>query len=142
MLGRIAAHILELDRPHPVRVAVDGCSAAARTTLADHLVPLLRDAIRDELLAPLGPGGNRRYRAAARGDGREPPEYAPRRYRRRYIPGERLCLAEVRPRDRAQVVLDKHRPGPAAAGPQWMVNGRPGTGGNAFAGVAAPIRAP
>jgi uridine kinase len=122
------------------------------------------DAIRDELLIPLGPGGNRRYRAqimdfsgctAVDSGIREAPDdailiadggflqkpalfphwdlrvylhievadalrrgtirdqewtdsaqAAAERYRRYYIPGEELYLAEVRPAERADIVID------------------------------------
>ncbi|BCB90523.1 nucleoside/nucleotide kinase family protein [Phytohabitans suffuscus] len=103
-LTQLARVVLATARPHPVRVAVDGCSAAGKTTLADELATVLRaytdrtviragidhfkrpvgrrtaypegspesyyldywdhDAIRDQLLVPLGPGGDRRYRTA------------------------------------------------------------------------------
>ncbi|TCO34248.1 uridine kinase [Kribbella steppae] len=102
-LAELAELVLAVDRPHPVRVAIDGCSAAGKTTLADELAQVLRDrterevirvgidyfkravvlrtaypvdspegyyldtwdnqAIRDRLLIPLGPDGDRRYTA-------------------------------------------------------------------------------
>ncbi|WP_433618792.1 uridylate kinase [Dactylosporangium sp. CA-139114] len=102
VLDGLAHRILALRLDHPARVAIDGHSAAGKTTLADELATTLRgrtarpvlrvmvdhfkrhvdlrtqyppgspesyyfemfdvDAIRDELLVPLGPGGNRRYR--------------------------------------------------------------------------------
>src|SRR6185369_3260977 len=104
VLAELARVVLEVVRPHPVRVAIDGCSAAGKTTLADELAQVLRDrtdreiiragidyfkrafalrtaypvdspegyyldtwdneAIRDRLLIPLGPGGDRRYTTA------------------------------------------------------------------------------
>jgi uridine kinase len=122
------------------------------------------DAIRDELLVPLGPGGNRRYRTQIMDlSGRTPvdsgvhvapddailvadsgflqkpalaghwdlcvylhidvadvlrrgtirdqawmdsAEAAAARYRTYYIPGEQLYLAEVRPAERADIVID------------------------------------
>jgi uridine kinase len=104
MLAELAELVLAVDRPHPVRVAIDGCSAAGKTTLADELAQVLRDrterevvraeidyfkravelrtaypvdspegyyldtwdneAIRDRLLIPLGPDGDRRYTTA------------------------------------------------------------------------------
>lgn len=195
--------VLAVARPHPVRVAIDGCSAAGKTTFADELAGALRSrtereivrvgidhfkravalrtaypkdspesyyldswdntAIRDSLLIPLGPGGDRRYRTAimdlpalnaidaavevapddavllADGAFLQRPELDPywdlriyldigfdevlrrgiardrhwmgsaaeaeRRYRTKYIPGERRYVAEVQPRDRAQVVV-------------------------------------
>jgi uridine kinase len=95
--------IMAVDRPHPVRVGIDGFSAAGKTTLADELtspieesgrsalraslddfkLPVVRrgrypsgtpeeyyyemydhQAIRAELLEPLGPDGSRRFRTA------------------------------------------------------------------------------
>ena len=122
------------------------------------------DAIRDELLAPLGPGGNRRYRTQIMDfSGRTPidsgvhvapddailvadgvfiqkpdlsrhwdlrvylhieladvlrrgtirdrvwhdsAEAAAQRYRSYYIPGEELYLAEIRPAERADILID------------------------------------
>ena len=96
-LRALAQMIIETKRPHPVRVGVDGFSAAGKSTLADELAvmvtaqgrPCLRadlddfkrpraerpagpegfyrgafdlDAIRQFLLSPLGPGGNRQIR--------------------------------------------------------------------------------
>ena len=102
LLGELADRILALRLDHPVRVGIDGHSAAGKTTLADELASALRaktarpvlpvmidqfkrhvdlrtqhppgspesyyfemfdvEAIRDSLLVPLGPGGDRRYR--------------------------------------------------------------------------------
>jgi len=205
----VADVVLAVERPHPVRVAIDGCSAAGKTTLADELAEVLRarterevirvgidyfkrapelrtaypidspesyyldtwdnEAVRDRLLVPLGPGGDRRYVAAVRdssameiletpiavaaddavllADGAflQRPELddhwdlrvyvdvsfdevlrrgtardqqwmasaaaAEHRYLTRYIPGERLYVDQVRPRDRAQVVVDNHDTG-------------------------------
>jgi uridine kinase len=201
-LVELARVVLAVSRPHPVRVAIDGCSAAGKTTFADELAGALRSgtereiiragidyfkrpvalrtayptdlesyyldswdnaAIRDRLLIPLGPGGDRRYRAAsmdlpavnsvdapvevapddavllADGAFLQRPELDPHwdrriyldvgfdevlrrgvardqqwmgsaaaaehRYRTKYIPGERRYVDEVRPRERAQVVV-------------------------------------
>lgn len=206
VLGELTELILDVRRPHPVRVAVDGCSAAGKTTLADEIADVLQErtdrevirvgidyfkkapelrkayppaspesyyrdswdneAIRDRLLLPLGPGGDRRYTAGVRdlsagvalgepmrvasatataivvADGAflQRPELrdhwdlrlyvhvgfgtvlqrgiardqawmdsadaARARYESRYIPGERLYVAEVDPRARADVVID------------------------------------
>jgi uridine kinase len=195
--------VLAVARPHPVRVAIDGCSAAGKTTFADELADAVRastartvirvgidyfkravalrtaypkdspdsyyleswdnPAIRDKLLIPLGPAGDRRYRPAimdlaglnpidapdevapddavllADGAFLQRPELDPHwdlriyldvgfdevlrrgiardqrwmgsaaeaehRYRTKYIPGERRYVDEIRPRDRAQVVV-------------------------------------
>jgi uridine kinase len=103
LLRRLADLITGIERPHPVRVAIDGVDGAGKTTLADELVPHVEglgrpvirasidgfhrpraaryrrgpdspegfyhdsfdhDALRAELLDPLGPGGDRRYRRA------------------------------------------------------------------------------
>jgi uridine kinase len=204
VLGEVADRILALRLDHPTRVAIDGHSAAGKTTLADELATTLRqqtarpvlrvmidhfkrhidrrtryppgspesyyfemfdvEAIRDELLSPLGPGGNRRYRsqimdfsgrtpidsgvqvapddAILLADGgfpqqaalaphwdlrlylhievaevlrrgtlrdqawMESAESAAARYRTYYIPGEQLYLAEIRPAERADIVID------------------------------------
>lgn len=37
----VAERILAVERPHPVRVAIDGCSAAGKTTFADGLADSL-----------------------------------------------------------------------------------------------------
>jgi uridine kinase len=97
----LATLVLAVARPHPTRVAVDGFSAAGKSTLAGELAgaitgrPVIRaeidhfmrppdartahpldspdsyyldswdyPAVRDRLLLPLGPGGDRRYRTA------------------------------------------------------------------------------
>jgi uridine kinase len=49
-LGELAEHVLAVDRPHPVRVAIDGCSAAGKTTLADELAQVLRDRTEREVI--------------------------------------------------------------------------------------------
>lgn len=103
LLDHLADRILATERPHPLRVAIDGPSASGKTSLGDELAETIRargrsahraslddfkrpwserhlydresgegyyrnaydyDRIRDELLAPLGPAGNRRYRFA------------------------------------------------------------------------------
>jgi uridine kinase len=102
-LAELAGLILAVERTHPVRVAIDGCSAAGKSTLADELARLVgrsgravirvemdyfkraaelrtayppgspesyyldswdTAAMREQLLVPLGPGGDRRYRIA------------------------------------------------------------------------------
>ncbi|WP_328473061.1 uridylate kinase [Actinoplanes sp. NBC_00393] len=203
-LHLVRDRILAVRRDHPVRVGIDGHSAAGKTTFADNLASALRDvsarpvlrvsldhfkrhidlrtryapgtpesyyhemfdvdAIRDLLLAPLGPGGTREYRTQIMDfSGRTPidsgihrapgdailvadggflqkpalaphwdlriylhisgadvlrrgterdqawmdsPEAAAERYRTYYIPGEQLYLAEVRPADQADIVID------------------------------------
>ena len=39
LLHRLADLITQIDRPHPVRVAIDGVDGAGKTTMADELVP-------------------------------------------------------------------------------------------------------
>jgi uridine kinase len=199
MIEQLAARIAGVASPHPLRVAIDGRSAAGKTTLADALAERLRDrtrrvviraeldhfmkmvadrnaypydspesyyldawdypVIRDRLLRPLGPGGHRRCLAdpteaervapddailLADGVFLQRPELdahwdlriyldigldeslrrgvdrdrhwmggaaeAERRYRTKYLPGEQRYLAEVRPRDRADIVVDMTDP--------------------------------
>lgn len=205
VLGKLAEVVLGVERGHPVRVGVDGCSAAGKTTLADELAAAVRgrevvragldyfkqapelrtaypidspesyyfemydyDAIRERLLVPLGPGGDRRYTAGLRdssasaeldlpvrmaaadavliADGaflQRPELYdywdlriyvhvsfetvlrrgierdqawmpsaaaAEHRYRTRYIPGEQLYVDQVRPAERADLVVDNENP--------------------------------
>ncbi|WP_350273977.1 uridine kinase [Kribbella sp. HUAS MG21] len=106
VLGELADEVLRVARAHPVRIGVDGCSAAGKTTLADELAQVVRErcgrevvragldyfkrapelrtkypidsaesyyfevydyeAIRERLLGPLGPGGDRRYTTGLR----------------------------------------------------------------------------
>ena len=195
MIDELAGRILRIDAGHPIRVGIDGPSAAGKTTLAnrladrlrtrtrrtviraelDHFMRMVADrdaypydspesyyldawdypAIRAGLLEPLGPGGHRRYRTAVGEPERVAPDdailladgvflqrpeldahwdlriylhidaaeslrrgvdrdrhwmggaaEAERRYRTRYLPGEQRYLAEVRPRSRAQIVID------------------------------------
>jgi uridine kinase len=203
-LALLADRILARRLDHPVRVGIDGHSAAGKTTLADDLATVLRartsrpvlrvlldhfkkhidrrtrypqgspesyyfemfdvDAIRTELLAPLGPGGHRHYRTqvmdfSGRIPSAVPPQPAPddailvadgafllkpalaahwdlviylhievadvlrrgpardqawmpsldaavERYRTYYVPGEELYLADVRPAEHADIVID------------------------------------
>jgi uridine kinase len=50
VLTELADHVLAVERPHPVRVAIDGCSAAGKTTLADELAAVLRDRTDREVI--------------------------------------------------------------------------------------------
>jgi len=204
VLDELAVRIVEVTADHPTRVAIDGCSAAGKTTIADELAEAVRGkttrsvirvsidhfkrpvdqrtgyqlgtpdsyyfemfdipAIRDKLLAPLGPGGSRRYRqeimdlsgrtpidsgvrvapddailvadggflqkeelrpfwdlriyidvdfadVLRRGTARDQAwmdsaEQAAERYRTYYIPGEERYVREVRPAERADIVVD------------------------------------
>jgi uridine kinase len=204
---RLARLIIQVERAHPVRVAIDGVDAAGKTTLANELAPLIEasgrpvlrasidgfhrprteryrrgkdspdgyyldsfdnEAIRSLLLEPLGPGGSRQYRKAVfnfRTDLPvcEPPRDAPvnavllfdgvfllrpemndcwdfrifvevgideavrracqrdlalfgsaeatqERYWTRYVPGQRIYLEAVRPRELADVVMENSDP--------------------------------
>ncbi|WP_344850334.1 uridine kinase [Kribbella ginsengisoli] len=207
-LTELAGVVLDVERGHPVRVGIDGCSAAGKTTLADELAGMLRartgreiirvgidyfkrapelrtaypiespesyyldtwdhDAIRERLLVPLGPGGDRRYTTAIRHANGQPlaessvhkasadavlladgaflqvpalvdhwdlriyvqvsfdevlrrgsardqawmpsAAAAEERYRKRYIPGERMYVDQIRPRALVQVVVDNEEP--------------------------------
>jgi uridine kinase len=198
-VDEIARRVLAAATDHPLRVAIDGRSAAGKTTLAEALAGELRGrtarpviraeldyfmrmvedrnaypydspesyyldawdypAIRARLLIPLGPGGDRRYRANPLGTAETAPDdailladgvflqrpeldehwdlriyldvgrdeslrrsvdrdrhwmgsaaEAERRYRTKYLPGEERYVAEVRPRDRAQIVVDTMDP--------------------------------
>ncbi len=215
LLTQLAALIATRQRPHPVRVAIDGSDVAGKTTLADELIaplealgrPVIRasidgfhrpradryrrgpdspagyyhdsfdhEALLAHLLIPLGPGGNRQYRRRTfdyRADSPidEPVEVAPpdavllldgvfllrpalnahwdtrifvdigyaemirrarardadlfggaeaaeARYRQRYIPGQRLYLAEARPHQEADAVVHNNDP----ARPRLRIN--------------------
>jgi uridine kinase len=100
VIESLADLIRAVERPHPVRVAIDGVDAAGKTVLADELAPAIEnrghsvvrvsvdgfhhprmvryqrgenspegyyrdsfdnDAILQQLLIPLGPGGTRKY---------------------------------------------------------------------------------
>jgi uridine kinase len=118
IVDQIARYVAEVKRPHPVRVGIDGISAAGKSTLAEELVePLERLgrtviraqiddfhrpmaeryqlgrlspegyyrysfdylAIRERLLQPLGPGGNRRYCSAVFDQPKDRPMDVPER---------------------------------------------------------------
>jgi uridine kinase len=68
-LAALAAAILALDRPHPVRVAIDGPDAAGKTTLADELAPIVAAAGRPVIRASID--GFHRPRAARMARGPE-----------------------------------------------------------------------
>jgi Panthothenate kinase len=71
-LERLAHVILEIDRPHPVRVAIDGPDAAGKTVLADELAPILEGAGRPVIRASID--GFHRPRAQRLARGAESPE--------------------------------------------------------------------
>ncbi|MDI1463327.1 uridylate kinase [Catellatospora sp. KI3] len=204
VLAEVARAVAAVSRPHPVRVAIDGNSAAGKSTFGDELAaavravtsrPVIRvgldwfkravslrtaypqdspdsyyldswdyPAIREQLLEPLGPGGGRRYRDAIMNLPATEPVDGPvrtaaddailladgaflqraeldaywdlriylaigfdevlrrgivrdqawmgdaaaaeHRYRTKYIPGEQRYVDEVRPHERADLVVD------------------------------------
>jgi len=72
LIANLATRILALDRPHPLRVGIDGVDAAGKTTLADELVPHIEAAGRQVVRASIDRFHNPssiRYRR-----GRESPE--------------------------------------------------------------------
>lgn len=205
MLTQLARLIQDVQRPHPLRVAIDGVDAAGKTILADELAGQLHDshrqiirasvddfhhpkayrrkkgslspegfyydsydydAVKEKLLIPLGLGGNRQYIAAihdivteqpleseiqtasdaaillmdgifllrpellpwwdltiyvhadfantvARGTARDASLYGSRsrateRYLERYVPGQQLYLEQVRPLDKADILINNN----------------------------------
>ena len=204
LVAYLVERVLAVERPHPVRVAIDGFSASGKTSLADDLAeaierrgrPTVRagadnfkrpwsergqydresgegyyrnaydyNLLREALLEPLGPDGDRRYRAASidpltqrameDAEGEASPDAvlivdgvfllrpevnehwdlrvfldidfdlvlqrgaerdqgwaggwdaAADLYRTRYIPSEEIYLAEVRPHDLADIIIDR-----------------------------------
>jgi uridine kinase len=203
VIDRLAGLITSVERPHPIRVAIDGVDTAGKTTLANELVQPLKErgrhvirasidgfhrprierlrrgpdspegyyldsfdlpSLQAALLIPLGPGGTRSYRRAVfdyRIDSQlnEPELQCPEnaillfdgvfllrpalndhwdfrvfididfeevvrracqrdvglfgsaeataeRYRKRYIPGQQIYLDTVRPKERADVIVE------------------------------------
>lgn len=71
-LARLSGLILAVERPHPVRVAIDGPDAAGKTILADELAPLIAAAERPVIHASID--GFHRPRAERIARGAELPE--------------------------------------------------------------------
>jgi uridine kinase len=71
-LERLAELIAAVERPHPVRVAIDGPDAAGKTTLADELASVLRSKGRAVVRASID--GFHRPRAERYRRGRHSPE--------------------------------------------------------------------
>jgi uridine kinase len=72
VLRRLADLVVALDRPHPIRVAIDGIDAAGKTTLGDALAPLIRRRGRPVIRASVD--GFHRPRADRYRRGAESPE--------------------------------------------------------------------
>lgn len=71
-VGRLAELIVATERPHPVRVAVDGLVGAGKTLLANDLAPAIRVRARPCIRATLG--GFHRPAADRHAKGRSSPE--------------------------------------------------------------------
>lgn len=71
-LVALARLVLRVERPHPVRVAIDGPDAAGKTTLADELAPLIERSGRPVIRASMD--GFHRPRAERFARGPESPE--------------------------------------------------------------------
>jgi uridine kinase len=71
-LESLARLILHVERPHPVRVAIDGPDAAGKTILADELAPLIERSGRTVIRASID--GFHRPRAKRLARGPESPE--------------------------------------------------------------------
>lgn len=72
LLGQLAERIISMQRPHPVRVALDGIDAAGKTTLADELVRPIVERGRPVLRASID--GYHRPRAERYRRGADSPE--------------------------------------------------------------------
>jgi uridine kinase len=72
MLARLCELIRQVERPHPVRVAVDGMAAAGKTVLADELEATLRQCGREVIRASVD--GFHRERAERYRRGYDSPE--------------------------------------------------------------------
>ena len=115
--------------PHAVRVAIDGPDAAGKSVLADELAAAFRERPRavvrrsiDDFLRPqadrhvfVSVGFEEILRRAVLRDAHRfgSAEEVERRYRTRYIPGQRLYLAATRPELVADAVVyndDPSRP--------------------------------
>jgi uridine kinase len=71
-LERLARAIFDIDRPYPVRVAIDGPDAAGKTVLADELAPILEGSGRPVIRASID--GFHRPRTQRLARGAESPE--------------------------------------------------------------------
>src|SRR5664279_3616526 len=71
-LEALARLILRVERPHPLRVAIDGPDAAGKTILADELAPLLEGSGRSVVRATVD--GFHRPQAGRYARGSESPE--------------------------------------------------------------------
>ena len=66
-LESLARQILRIERPHPVRVAIDGPDAAGKTTLADELAPMIERSGRPVIRASIDGFHRPRAERLARG---------------------------------------------------------------------------
>jgi len=208
LLESLTTLVCAVDRPHPVRVAIDGVDASGKTALANELAPLIEERgrpvirasvdgfhnprdvryrlgadspegyyldsfnyemLQKELLIPLGPDGNRQYcratfnfredtatseawyeaptdaillfdgvfllrpaliqlwdfsifvdvdfeisvpravaRDVAQSEGQLIPETVVAKYNQRYVPGQRIYLAEAKPQEHATVIIQNN----------------------------------
>jgi len=106
LIGRVSALVAAIERPHPTRVAIDGRSAAGKTTFADQLAERLGMSGRQVLRAGIDdfhPPGHA-ARSAAGG-------YTPRgRYEEAfdYVAFSRLLLAPLGPNGDRRICLAMH----------------------------------
>ncbi|MGW6199542.1 hypothetical protein ACWF0M_25550 [Kribbella sp. NPDC055110] len=99
VLGELADVVLAVGRAHPVRVGVDGCSAAGKTTLADELAEVLR-----------GRGGRDVVRVGLDYFKRAPELRTAYPIGSAESPGEQLYVDQVRPGERAQLLINNEDP--------------------------------
>ena len=66
-LELLARQILRVERPHPIRVAIDGPDAAGKTTLADELAPMIERSGRPVIRASIDGFHRPRAERLARG---------------------------------------------------------------------------
>lgn len=67
LLRNLAARIVRIDRPHPIKVAIDGIDAAGKTTLADAVAAVMEAGGREVVRASIDGFHRPRSERAARG---------------------------------------------------------------------------
>ena len=101
VVAELVSRIGRVRCPHPIRAAIDGVDAAGKTTLADELVaPLTRTGrfvILEVTVARAEAGDHHVFGST---------EQVRHRYAERYVPGQRLYLAEAQPEQHASVVVE------------------------------------